>query len=32
MRYICLLNDINYWTEYLIPHVDLKFNIIKGKL
>jgi len=32
MRYICLLNNINYWTEYLIPHVDLKFNIIKGKL
>ncbi|XP_060874208.1 uncharacterized protein LOC132947957 [Metopolophium dirhodum] len=29
MRYICLLNNINYWTEYLIPHVDLKFNIIK---
>lgn len=30
MRYICLLNDIKQWNEYLIPHVDLKFNIKKG--
>lgn len=30
MRYICLLNNIEHWTEYLIPHVNLKFNVIKG--
>ncbi|XP_050058869.1 uncharacterized protein LOC114131004 [Aphis gossypii] len=29
MRYICLLNNIEHWTEYLIPHVNLKFNVIK---
>lgn len=31
MRYICFLNDVKSWTEHLIPHVNLKFNIKKGK-
>lgn len=30
MRYICLLNDIKQWNEYIIPHVNLKFDIKKG--
>jgi len=31
LRYICLLNGIESWTEYLIPHVNLQFTIKKGK-
>lgn len=31
MQYICLLNDIKKWTEYLIPHISYKFNIKKGE-
>lgn len=31
LRYISLLNNIKNWTAYLIPHVNLKFNIKKGK-
>lgn len=31
MRYICLLNDIKSWTEYLIPDVNFKFKIKTGK-
>lgn len=31
MRYICILNDIKSWTDYLIPHVHLIFKTKKGK-
>lgn len=31
LRYICLLNDIKRWNKYLIPQVNLKFDIKKGK-
>ncbi|XP_050436115.1 uncharacterized protein LOC126842927 isoform X2 [Adelges cooleyi] len=30
MRYVCLLNNIKRWNEYVIPHVVLKFNVKKG--
>ncbi|XP_050536364.1 uncharacterized protein LOC126902801 [Daktulosphaira vitifoliae] len=30
MRYVCLLNDIKTWNEYVIPHIDFKFQIPEG--
>lgn len=31
MRYISLLNDVQNWTEYLIPDIDLKCITMDGK-